>query len=86
LEDLEAPVAALKALGCFTVPEIAPVLPAEFASLYIREKILEANDTLVLDKYSFILEKLARFEVSNMHRGLFKEVGSKNVVDSASKT
>ncbi|KAG0061848.1 hypothetical protein BGZ89_011126 [Linnemannia elongata] len=85
-EDPEVLAAALKALGCFTAPEIASVLPTESPSLYIREKVLEANDTLVLDEYSFILEKLVRFELSNMRRGLFKEAGSKKVVDSASGT
>ncbi|KAK3826574.1 MAG: hypothetical protein JOS17DRAFT_776413 [Linnemannia elongata] len=82
-EDPEVLAAALKALGCFTAPEIASVLPTESPALYIREKVLEANDTLVLDEYSFILEKLVRFELSNMRRGLFKEAGSKKVVDSA---
>ncbi|KAF8949478.1 hypothetical protein BGZ47_000019 [Haplosporangium gracile] len=86
LEDPGVLAAALKALGCFTAPEIASVLPTDSPSLYIREKILEANDTLVLDEYSFILEKLVRFELSNMRRGLFKEAGSKKVVDSASGT
>lgn len=85
-EDPEVLAAALKALGCFTAPEIASVLPTESPSRYIREKVLEANDTLVLDEYSFILEKLVRFELSNMRRGLFKEAGSKKVVDSASGT
>ncbi|KAF9912472.1 hypothetical protein EC991_010559 [Linnemannia zychae] len=85
-QDPEVLAAALKALGSFTAPEIASVLPTESPSLYIREQILEANDTLVLDEYSFILEKLVRFELSNMRRGLFKEAASKKAVDSASGT
>ncbi|KAG0379509.1 hypothetical protein BGX24_000107 [Mortierella sp. AD032] len=84
--DPEVLAAALKALGSFTAPEIASVLPTESPSLYIRELILEADDTLVLDEYSFILEKLVRFELSNMRRGLFKEAASKKVVDAASGT
>ncbi|KAG0277342.1 hypothetical protein BGZ95_006099 [Linnemannia exigua] len=84
--DPEVLAAALKALGSFTAPEIASVLPTESPSLYIRELILEANDALVLDEYSFILEKLVRFELSNMRRGLFKEAASKKVVDAASGT
>ena len=85
-ENPEVLAGALKALGCFTAPEIALILPTESPSLYIREKILEAKDNLVLDEYSYILEKLVRFELSNMRRGLFKEAGSKKIIDSAQGT
>ncbi|KAF9103168.1 hypothetical protein BGX29_003687 [Mortierella sp. GBA35] len=85
-EDPGVLAAALKALGCFTAPEIVSILPTESPSLYIREKVLEVDDALVVDEYSFILEKLVRFELSNMRRGLFKEAGAKKIVDLASGT
>ncbi|KAF9933213.1 hypothetical protein FBU30_006154 [Linnemannia zychae] len=87
-ENPEILAAALKALSSFTAPEIESVLSIESTvpSLYIREKILEVNNDLVLDEYSFLLEKLVRFELSNMRRGLFKEGTARKNVDSASGT
>ncbi|KAF9348256.1 hypothetical protein BGX26_000316 [Mortierella sp. AD094] len=82
-EDPEILSAALKALSCFTAPEILPVLPTESPILYVRERILEANDTMVVDDYSLILDKLVRHELLHMRRGLFKDAAFKKATPDA---
>ncbi|KAF9113238.1 hypothetical protein BGX27_001985 [Mortierella sp. AM989] len=76
-EDPEVLSASLKALSCFTAPEIMPILPIESPTLYVREQILEANVTMVVDDYSLILDKLVRHELLHMRRGLFKDAAFK---------
>ncbi|KAF8940965.1 hypothetical protein BGZ58_003697 [Dissophora ornata] len=86
-EDPEVLAAALKALSSFTAPEILPILPTESPSLYIRERILEAQDHLVVDEFSLILDKLVRHELQHMRRGLFKDAAFKKATpDAASGT
>ncbi|KAG0369948.1 hypothetical protein BGZ54_008343 [Gamsiella multidivaricata] len=76
-EDPKILSAALKALSCFTAPEIMPILPTESPSLYIRKRIMEAPDSMVVDEYSYILDKLVRHELQHMRRGLFKDAAFK---------
>ncbi|KAG0016207.1 hypothetical protein BGZ80_009368 [Entomortierella chlamydospora] len=83
-EDPEVLSAALKALSCFTAPEILPILPTESPILYVRERILEADDTMVVDEYSLILDKLVRHELLHMRRGLFKDAAFKKATSDAS--
>ncbi|KAF9204171.1 hypothetical protein BGZ49_005617 [Haplosporangium sp. Z 27] len=84
-EDPEILSSALKALSCFNAPEIMPILPTESPIQYVRERILEANETMVVDEYSLILEKLVRHELLHMRRGLFKDATLKKAApDSTS--
>ncbi|KAG0316124.1 hypothetical protein BGZ99_007032 [Dissophora globulifera] len=84
-QNPEVLAAALKALSYFTAPEIMSVLPTESPSLYIRESILEAQDALVVDEFSLVLDKLVRHELQHMRRGLFKDAAFKRTVpDSGS--
>ncbi|KAF9983619.1 hypothetical protein BGZ65_001611 [Modicella reniformis] len=76
-EDPEVLAAALKALSCFSAPEILPILATESPSLYVRERILEVQDPLVVDEYSLVLDKLVRHELQHMRRGLFKDAAFK---------
>lgn len=82
-EDPDVLAAALKALSCFTAPEILPILQTESPSLYVRERILEAQDPLVVDEYSLILDKLVRHELQHMRRGLFKDAAFKRATADA---
>ncbi|KAF9174683.1 hypothetical protein BGX21_001464 [Mortierella sp. AD011] len=82
-EDPEVLSAALKALSCFTAAEILPILPTESPILYVRERILEADDTMVVDEYSLILDKLVRHELLHMRRGLFKDAAFKKTTSDA---
>ncbi|KAG0341238.1 hypothetical protein BG000_009781 [Podila horticola] len=76
-EDPEILSAAWKALSAFHAQEIVTVLPVESPTLLIRQLILEAQDTLVVDEYSLVLDKLVRHELLHMRRGLFKDAASK---------
>ncbi|KAG0267076.1 hypothetical protein BG011_009148 [Mortierella polycephala] len=75
--------AVLKALASFTAPEILATLPSESPSLYIRQQLLEAQDPLVVDEYSLVLDKLVRHELAHMRRGLFKDAASKKAAPDA---
>ncbi|KAI8354840.1 hypothetical protein B0O80DRAFT_528838 [Mortierella sp. GBAus27b] len=83
-EDPDVLAAALKALSCFTAPEILPILETESPSLYVRERILDAQDSLVVDEYSLVLDKLVRHELQHMRRGLFKDAAFKRAAADAS--
>lgn len=76
-KDPDVLASALKALSCFTAPEILPILETELPSQYIRERILEASDSLVVDEYSLVIGKLVRHELQHMRRGLFKDAAFK---------
>ncbi|KAG0098675.1 hypothetical protein BGZ93_010725 [Podila epicladia] len=78
-EDPEILAAAWKALSAFHAQEIITVLPVESPKLLIRQLILEAQDTLVVDEYSLVLDKLVRHELLHMRRGLFKDAASKKI-------
>ncbi|KAG0244447.1 hypothetical protein BGW41_007739 [Actinomortierella wolfii] len=65
--------AALRALSSFTAVEIQSILPVESPTLFIRQLILEAPTELVIDEYTLLLNKLARHELSNLRRSLFKD-------------
>ncbi|KAF9586362.1 hypothetical protein BGW38_006278 [Lunasporangiospora selenospora] len=75
-KDPEVLASALRALACFTAPEILTTLAVEVPGVYIRERILEATDSQVVDEYSLVLEKLVRHELTHMRRGLFKDSAS----------
>ncbi|KAF9395839.1 hypothetical protein CPC16_006533 [Podila verticillata] len=76
-ENPEILAAAWKALSAFHAQEIVTVLPVESPTLLVRQLILEAQDTLVVDEYSLVLDKLVRHELLHMRRGLFKDAASK---------
>ncbi|KAK3819580.1 MAG: hypothetical protein J3Q66DRAFT_399029 [Benniella sp.] len=76
-KDPEVLASALKALSCFTAPEILPILETEQPSNYIRERILDTSDSLVVDEYSLVIDKLVRHELQHMRRGLFKDAAFK---------
>ncbi|KAF9436913.1 hypothetical protein BGZ76_002577 [Entomortierella beljakovae] len=82
-DDPEILSASLKALSSFTASEIFPILPDESPILYVRERILEADDTMVVDEYSLILDKLVRHELQHMRRGLFKDAVFKKAAPEA---
>ncbi|KAG0035686.1 hypothetical protein BGZ82_005173 [Podila clonocystis] len=79
-EDPEILGAAWKALSAFHAQEIVNVLPVESPTLLIRQLILEAQDTLVMDEYSLVLDKLVRHELLHLRRGLFKDAASKKAI------
>src|SRR5690554_4473481 len=82
-DDPDVLAAVLKALASFTAPEILATLPSGSPSLYIRQQLLEAQDPLVVDEYSLVLDKLVRHELAHMRRGLFKDAASKKAVPDA---
>ncbi|KAF9195012.1 hypothetical protein BGZ51_005976 [Haplosporangium sp. Z 767] len=82
-DDPEVLAAALKALASFTAPEILTTLPSESPPSYIRQQLLEAQDPLVVDEYSLVLDKLVRHELTHMRRGLFKDAASKKAAPDA---
>ncbi|KAG0338813.1 hypothetical protein BG004_007061 [Podila humilis] len=79
-EDPEILASAWKALSAFNAQEIVTVLPVESPTLLIRQLIIEAQDSLVVDEYSLALDKLVRHELLHMRRGLFKDAASKKIV------
>lgn len=85
-EDPEILAAAWKALSAFHAQEIVTVLPVESPTLLVRQLILEAQDTLVVDEYSLVLDKLVRHELLHMRRGLFKDAASKKATTEVSGT
>ncbi|KAG0200403.1 hypothetical protein BGX28_006525 [Mortierella sp. GBA30] len=82
-EDPEVLASALKALSCFSALEIVTVLLTESPAIYIRGQILEAQDSMVVDEYSMILDKLVRYELQHMRRGLFKDAATKKATPDA---
>lgn len=82
-EDSEILAAGLKALGAFHATEIMDLLNVESPQTFIRQRILEADESLVVDEYSHILDKLVRYELLHMRRGLFKEAASKKATPDA---
>ncbi|KAG0045993.1 hypothetical protein BGZ83_008809 [Gryganskiella cystojenkinii] len=82
-EDPEILAAGLKALGAFHATEIMDLLNVESPQMFIRQRILEAHESIVVDEYSQILDKLVRYELLHMRRGLFKDAASKKVAPDA---
>ncbi|KAF9971637.1 hypothetical protein BGZ73_005410, partial [Actinomortierella ambigua] len=77
--------AALRALSSFTAIEIQSILPVESPTLFIRQLILEAPTELVVDEYTLLINKLARHELANLRRSLFKDsAGGRSAAHSES--
>ncbi|KAF9576772.1 hypothetical protein EC968_003279 [Mortierella alpina] len=76
-EDPEVLASALRALSHYSASEILPILPTESPATYIRGQILDCHDSMVVDEYSLVLDKLVRHELLHMRRGLFKDAASK---------
>ncbi|KAF9429001.1 hypothetical protein BGZ94_000182 [Podila epigama] len=84
-QDPEILAAAWKTLSAFHAQEIVTVLPVESPTLLIRQLILEAQDTMVVDEYSLVLEKLVQHELLHMRRSLFKDATSKKPTSEAAQ-
>ncbi|CAO3564774.1 unnamed protein product [Mortierella alpina] len=82
-DDPEVLASALRALSHYSPAEILSSLPTESPAAYIRSQILHCQDSMVVDEYSMILDKLVRYELSHMRRGLFKDAASKKASPDA---
>ncbi|KAF9967415.1 hypothetical protein BGZ70_009662 [Mortierella alpina] len=82
-DDPEVLASALKALSHYSASEILSSLPTESPAVYIRDQILDCQDSMVVDEYSMILDKLVRYELLHMRRGLFKDAASKKASPDA---
>ncbi|GJJ76671.1 hypothetical protein EMPS_09030 [Entomortierella parvispora] len=76
-ENPDVLATGLKALGAFHATEIMDLLDVESPLIFIRKSILDAQEPMVVDEYSQILDKLVRYELLHMRRGLFKDVATK---------
>jgi hypothetical protein len=81
--DPQILAAGLKALGYFHATEIMDLLNVESPQTFIRQRILEADESIVVDEYSHILDKLVRYELLHMRRGLFKDATTKKATPDA---
>ncbi|KAF9952294.1 hypothetical protein BGZ72_006405 [Mortierella alpina] len=82
-EDPEVLASTLRALSRFSASEILSSLPTESPAAYIRGQILNCQDSMIVDEYSLILDKLVRYELLHMRRGLFKDAASKKASPDA---
>ncbi|KAF9937204.1 hypothetical protein BGZ67_001546 [Mortierella alpina] len=82
-EDPEVLTSALRALSHYSASEILSSLPTESPAAYIRGQILDCQDFMVVDEYSLVLDKLVRYELLHMRRGLFKDAASKKASPDA---
>ncbi|KAG0260982.1 hypothetical protein DFQ27_003227, partial [Actinomortierella ambigua] len=76
--------AALRALSSFTAIEIQSILPVESPTAFLRQLILEAPSELVVDEYTLLINKLARHELANLRRSLFKDAAGPGSSSSSS--
>lgn len=82
-EEPEILACGLKALGSFHATEIMDLLDVESPLIFIRQRILDARDPMVVDEYSHILDKVVRYELLHMRRGLFKDATAKKATPDA---
>jgi len=82
-EEPEILASGLKALGSFHATEIMDLLDVESPLIFIRQRILDASEPMVEDEYSQILDKVVRYELLHMRRGLFKDATAKKATPDA---